>query len=187
MSSKCGQINQVVLCERVTTGVHIIDPRTGQRGEFTQVKFWNYGPFSPIAVSPQMIEFIVLDCELLDEDRTIRPAAIASGSNNKRKRGDEASAVMMATPSRRRGVRLGVVELVKVTDFGLNDIKYTCTTHMGHLLHAGDHVMGYSLDTVNYNPSDKQGLDVRFLILLFFDSIGILVYYSTGYYHKNYL
>ena len=170
LAAKCGQINQIVLCERVTTGVHIIDPRTGQRGDFTQDRFWHLGPFSPMATSPQLIQFIVLDCELLDEGRSIVLGGNGGGtsgkggkggnggSNNKRKRGDDASASMMAKPQRKRGGRVGIVELVKVSDFGLNDTKYTCTTHLGHLLKSGDHVLGFDLDAVNTNPADTQGI-----------------------------
>jgi len=169
LAAKCGQISQIVLCEKITTGVHIIDPRTGQRGSFTQDRFWHLGPFNPMAVSPQLIQFIVLDCELLDEDRSAelsmvkRTGSSGSGGSSsdaaavgKRKRGDDATAVMMATPQRRRGGRVGVVELVKATDMGLNDVKYTCTTHMGHLLKCGDHVLGYALANLNYNPSEDS-------------------------------
>jgi nonsense-mediated mRNA decay protein 3 len=161
LAAKCGQINQVVLCERVTTGIHIIDPRTGQKNSFTQDRFWHLGPFTPMAVSPQLTQFIVLDCELLEDRSSQLSQAKTAAINNagKRKRGDDATAAMMATPQRRRGGRVGLVELVKATDLGMNDEKYTCTTHMGHLLKSGDHVLGYALENINYNPSDTQGLD----------------------------
>jgi len=169
LASKCGQINQIVLCERVTTGVHIIDPRTGQRSSFPQDRFWHLGPFSPMATAPQMIQFIVLDCELLDVargDASIGGSGSSSshsghdanrGGNNKRKRGEDSTSMMMQ-PQRKRGGRVGIVELVKVTDFGLNDTKYTCTTHLGHLLKSGDHVLGFDMAAVNANPADTQGI-----------------------------
>ena len=55
LAAKCGQISPTVVCERVTTGVRILDPITGQRAEFSQAKFWHFGPFSPLATSPSAV------------------------------------------------------------------------------------------------------------------------------------
>lgn len=41
------------------------------------------------------------------------------------------------------------VEIVKTSDFGVNDTTYRVMTHLGHLLSPGDSVMGY--DIVNSN------------------------------------
>ena len=45
-------------------GGFVENPITGQRAEFSQAKFWHYGPFSPLATSPQLTQFVVLDCEM---------------------------------------------------------------------------------------------------------------------------
>ena len=59
----------------------------------------------------------------------------------------------------RKGGQVGIVELVKLSDFGVNDTRYTTTTHLGHLLKSGDHVLGYDLDSINFNDADARGLD----------------------------
>ena len=71
--------------------------------------------------------------------------------------GDVESETRVLQP--RKGGRIGIVELVKVSDFGVNDTRYTTTTHLGHLLKAGDHVLGYDMDSINFNDADARGLD----------------------------
>ena len=40
---------------------------------------------------------------------------------------------------------LADVEVARESDFGVNDQKYMCVTHLGHLLSPGDVVLGYDL------------------------------------------
>jgi nonsense-mediated mRNA decay protein 3 len=37
------------------------------------------------------------------------------------------------------------VQVARETDFGVNDECYSCVTHLGHLISAGDVVLGYDL------------------------------------------
>jgi nonsense-mediated mRNA decay protein 3 len=196
LAAKCGQITPTVVCERVTTGIRVLDPFTGQRAEFSQAKYWHYGPFSPLATSPQLVQFIVLDCELVAPQHNTSSSSSSSNSSNKSSSssrsagasasGTAASASALASASasggaptgkrkrgmddgdvesetrvvqQRKGGRIGIVELVKLSDFGVNDTRYTTTTHLGHLLKAGDHVLGYDMDSVNFNDADARGLD----------------------------
>lgn len=51
------------------------------------------------------------------------------------------------------------MQLARSSDFGVNDRILTARTHLGHLLHPGDHAMGFDLMTAQ--PADSE-LD-RFL------------------------
>lgn len=46
-----------------------------------------------------------------------------------------------------RKTRLAEVEVVRNSDFGVNDQRFIATSHLGHLLKAGDTVLGYDLTT----------------------------------------
>ena len=39
------------------------------------------------------------------------------------------------------------LQVAKASDFGVNDRLLTARTHLGHILHAGDTVLGYDLLT----------------------------------------
>jgi nonsense-mediated mRNA decay protein 3 len=41
--------------------------------------------------------------------------------------------------------------IAREKDFGMNDIQFTCVTHLGPVLHAGDLVLGYDLTNTNFN------------------------------------
>ena len=40
------------------------------------------------------------------------------------------------------GGRLGLVEVVRTADFGVNDVTFHVMTHLCHILQPGDTVMG---------------------------------------------
>lgn len=43
-----------------------------------------------------------------------------------------------------------------MSDFGSNDTVYFCRTHLGHVLHPGDTVLGYDLATATYSNGDME-------------------------------
>ena len=51
-----------------------------------------------------------------------------------------ASAKMRGRGSRK--IKLAEVVVAREKDFGVNDIQFTCMTHLGNLLQEGDTVLG---------------------------------------------
>uniref|UniRef100_A0A0E0JTT5 60S ribosomal export protein NMD3 n=1 Tax=Oryza punctata TaxID=4537 RepID=A0A0E0JTT5_ORYPU len=47
-------------------------------------------------------------------------------------------------------------QVARVSDFGRNDTIFTVRTHLGHILNAGDHALGYDLYGVNVNNHDVE-------------------------------
>ncbi|CAK4684206.1 unnamed protein product [Aphanomyces euteiches] len=111
--------SSLVLVSRVTTQIHILDPLTARRAEITSEKYWK-NPFEALDSASSMVDFIVLDVELL---------------GRKASKDDD----LMAD-----------VEVARVTDFGVNDTTFHVTTHLGRYLSAGDTVKGYDLGRCNF-------------------------------------
>lgn len=53
---------------------------------------------------------------------------------------------------------LAEVEVVRSSDFGVNDNIFYTRTHLGHLLNAGDTALGYDLRTANMNDLTMDSL-----------------------------
>jgi len=64
------------------------------------------------------------------------------------------------------GVQTGKLQQANVTvarsaDLGENDITFETVTHLGHLLNAGDLVLGYDLTRANLNDSRVEGMKAK--------------------------
>ena len=59
-----GDISPLVLCHRVGNAVNFIDPNTLQTADVSTKEYW-HAPFSPLADVQQLVEFIILDIDLL--------------------------------------------------------------------------------------------------------------------------
>eukprot|EP01132_Coremiostelium_polycephalum_P003938 gene3938-4915_t len=53
---------------------------------------------------------------------------------------------------------LSEVQLMRSSDFGVNDNMYYIRSHLGNLLNSGDFALGYDLTTAVFNSSDLEGL-----------------------------
>lgn len=51
--------------------------------------------------------------------------------------------------------KLAECVVARERDLGQNDIQFTCLTHLGPLLSAGDTVLGYDLSGSNFNVEEK--------------------------------
>ncbi|KDO28008.1 hypothetical protein SPRG_20358 [Saprolegnia parasitica CBS 223.65] len=119
-AQQCGM--SVAVVSRVTTQIHLVDPRTCRRSEVTSEKYWKH-PFHALDTGASMVEFIVLDVE---------PLQVAPKDT-------QDSADLLA-----------VVEVARVSDFGFNDTTFHVTSHLGQYLSAGDTVKGYDLRNCNF-------------------------------------
>jgi nonsense-mediated mRNA decay protein 3 len=54
---------------------------------------------------------------------------------------------------------LAEATVARASDLGVNDNTYFTRTHLGHILHPGDSVMGYMLTGTNYNNSHFEALE----------------------------
>ena len=58
-----------------------------------------------------------------------------------------------------------MVEVAKESDFGVNDIKFQCVTHLGNLLQVGDVVLGYDINsTVLANEIEDNSFNSSFVM-----------------------
>ena len=69
-----GGLCPLVLCTRVGTSIHFIDPNTLRTADISYQVYWR-DPFQSLAASRSLIEFYVMDCELTGE--TIGKYALA--------------------------------------------------------------------------------------------------------------
>lgn len=127
-----GKRQTLLLVSKLSSVVHLMDPLTLEHFELTSNRFWRQ-PFSPLVIAQQAVNFIVLCVDLVG-----RP-------------GQE-------TAKNADGL-LAEVEIAKESDFGVNDRTYRVTTHLGHVLHEGDTVLGYDLATLALDESLLEGLN----------------------------
>lgn len=126
LAKKIGNISPLCLCYRIGTSVNLLDPNTLQTAEVSADIFWR-APFYPLAGTPDLIEFIVMDIE--------------------------------STGQRKGKWLLSEVQVARAADLGHNDTTYFTRTHIGHLLHPGDSVLGYLVGGANYNSALFEAIE----------------------------
>ena len=82
-------------------------------------KYWRFG-FDAAVTSRALVRFVVLSVEPMLH--TARASA--------KKRGTD------------RRMRLAECVVVRERDFGVTDTQFVCVSHLGHILRAGDTVLG---------------------------------------------
>jgi nonsense-mediated mRNA decay protein 3 len=68
LAKSAGNISPLALCYRIGTSLNLLNPTTLQTAEVSTKEFW-HAPFSTLADSQELIEFIVLDIEPLGPER----------------------------------------------------------------------------------------------------------------------
>jgi nonsense-mediated mRNA decay protein 3 len=58
-----------------------------------------------------------------------------------------------------RKTRLVELEVVRDSDFGVNDTRFYTVSHLGSVLHVGDTALGYDLTSAVFNDADIQSLE----------------------------
>lgn len=144
LAAQMGSISQLCLCLRVTQQIYLIDPRTLKTCEVNAMNYFKY-PFHAIAGTKQLVSFTVMDVEVKND-------------TSSRNHGRFSEKHVLAD-----------VWVVKTSELGVNESYVHCRTHLGHLLHCGDQVLGYDLKNSNFNDSnfdkfiekhEDQGTDV---------------------------
>ena len=150
LAQNVGSISQVVFCDRIGSNVRVVDPFTGKRAEFSSVKYWKYGPIMPFATSRQLTEFIVLDSV---------PIEAGHGHSD---RGRVRVKVRRKKPAK----VIHRVEVARASDLGVNDRRFSVLSHIGHLLSAGDSVLGWELSSLVFNDAAVRNVDLPDVILV---------------------
>ncbi|CAD7090471.1 unnamed protein product [Hermetia illucens] len=137
LQQQLGGISPLCLVQRVANTIHLIDPVTAQIAEVTSTVYFR-SPFEAICNPKQLVEFIVMDIEVIyDKDRKFFPGQ--GKISNKHVLCD--------------------IWVVKASELGVNDNTIHTKTHLGHLLKLGDSVLGYNLEDANINNDDFEKLD----------------------------
>ena len=129
LSTSLGNLGPVVLCNRVSNSLLLMDPNNLRVAHLDSDKYWRY-PFKRLMAAKQLVEYVVLDIEI--RGAAGQPQVKVGGKN----------------------VILADAAVARVTDFGKNDIQFTARTHLGHLLSPGDFAMGYDIYGANLNDDE---------------------------------
>lgn len=137
-----GGIGPVVLCTKVTNALTMIDPKTLQTATVEAPMYWRM-PFKSMMSSKQLTEFIVLDIE---------PATV-KGCHLHGK------------------LQLAECIVARLSDFGSNDQTFMTYTHLGHVLHPGDHALGYDVANANLvdgnlDTAEQKGYQLMDIVLV---------------------
>ncbi|KAL6523662.1 hypothetical protein OROGR_017265 [Orobanche gracilis] len=117
-----GNLGPLVICNKVTNSVALLDPFTLRHCFLNADQYWR-SSFKSLLTSRQLVEYIVLDVELVSSEVTIGGKKYV----------------------------LADAQVARVSDFGKNDTIFFTRTHLGHLLNPGDYALGYDLYGANNN------------------------------------
>mmetsp|Transcript_42574 Transcript_42574/g.97639 ORF Transcript_42574/g.97639 Transcript_42574/m.97639 type:complete len:517 (-) Transcript_42574:108-1658(-) len=128
----------LMLCYKISTAVHLVEPSTLRGYSLPAEQFWKR-PFEPVCVRKHLQEFIVLNVEPIDTpEMGSRPKHHLAG---------------------RQKFVLAEVEVARACDFGQNDERITVRTHLGHILRPGCIALGYDLRTANLSGVDTAAME----------------------------
>ncbi|XP_031572749.1 60S ribosomal export protein NMD3-like [Actinia tenebrosa] len=130
LARSLGNIGQMVICNKVTTSLQLIDPATLQVAEIPANVYWR-APFKSLGSHKSLTEYMVLQIEPVENQN--KNASISNLS---------AKHV------------LADVWLAKMQDMGSNDQQYHCRTHLGLILKPGDIALGYDFTSTNINDEN---------------------------------
>jgi hypothetical protein len=102
--------------------------------------------FHVLLRSTRLTQFVVLDVEL-----------IMNGSSEQKKDGGNDTPLYQGPQSGVSKYALADVIVARMSDFGVNDTVIQTVTHLGHLLQAGDAVLGYDLETAVGGDWELEG------------------------------
>lgn len=142
-SAKGVMSGRLALIGKVSSVVHLIDaaptrsPTRGERvhAELAPETYYRQEKFYQLAqTSNRMVRFVVLDVELCDNSI----GGVPDGE-------EDSPALTTKGPVPHA---LADVEVARESDFGQNDETFHCVTHLGNLLHPGDVVLGYDVNSM---------------------------------------
>ncbi|XP_050228904.1 uncharacterized protein LOC126678078 [Mercurialis annua] len=139
-ANSLGNLGPLVICTKVTNNIALLDPLTLRYCYLDGDQYWR-SSFKSLLTSRQLVEYIVLDIEIIAPEVTIGGTRYA----------------------------LADAQVARISDFGKNDIIFFVKTYLGHILKPGDQALGYDLYGANTNDIelDKyKGLVLPEVILI---------------------
>lgn len=133
VAQSLGNINPLLVCTRITTNIHVIDPATLQTAELSSHVYWR-SPFTALVGPTQMTEFMVMDLERIE------------GKNKPHRE-----------PFSHKHLLVDVW-VARMSDLGVNDQQFHTRSHLGHLLRVGDTVLGFDFTCSNLNHAQFEKL-----------------------------
>jgi nonsense-mediated mRNA decay protein 3 len=133
LAHKMGSLSRLVLVQRVTDQVHVVDPISGATGTFSSEEYWR-DPVRPIVTAhrSRFTEFIVLG-----------KSAVALEHHNPAQRATSRQAIQ----------RVAAVTYCRSHHVGL-DKDAEETSHIAYLLKEGDYCVGYDLRDTQFSEND---------------------------------
>jgi len=128
----------LMLCHKMSTSVHLLDPLTLRGCDIPAYEYWK-NPFYPAATRDQCTEFIVLNVEEVEQPDTGTRAKHHLAGRGKMKLAD--------------------IEVARLQDFGHNDDRLIVRSHLGAILRPGNHVLGYDLRHLVVSGYDTDELE----------------------------
>uniref|UniRef100_A0A383VQ78 60S ribosomal export protein NMD3 n=1 Tax=Tetradesmus obliquus TaxID=3088 RepID=A0A383VQ78_TETOB len=134
LASSLGSLGPLVLCSRITNVLTLLDPTNLRAAHMEAPVYWRT-PFQAMMSARQLVEYVVLDIEPLQGAAGSGYGAFAQG-----------------------GTRwcLAEAQVARKSDFGRNDTVFYTKTHLGHILHPGDHALGYDIANANLVNMDFE-------------------------------
>ncbi|XP_021790384.1 60S ribosomal export protein NMD3 isoform X5 [Papio anubis] len=77
LAQSLGNMNQICVCIRVTSAIHLIDPNTLQVADIDGSTFWSH-PFNSLCHPKQLEEFIVMECSIVRDIKRTAGAGMIS-------------------------------------------------------------------------------------------------------------
>eukprot|EP00899_Mesostigma_viride_P018055 jgi/Mesvir1/26250/Mv01615-RA.1 len=136
LSTQLGGVGPFVLVLSITNSVQVVDPLTARVLWQDTTQYWK-SSFRGLLTVRQLTEYIVLDIEPVDGH------VAGAAPPTLKVRGGGGSKFVLADAT-----------VARTSDFGRNDTVFHVRTHLGHLLHPGDHALGYDLFSANLNDTD---------------------------------
>jgi len=128
----------LMICHKVSTTVHLVDPLTLRGCDIPAQEFWKR-PVQSVGTRSRTTEFVVLNVEAVDMQETATRAKHHLAGRGK--------------------MELADVEVARVADLGMNDDRLIVRTHLGRILRPGNHVLGYDLRHMNLSGLDSTASD----------------------------
>jgi nonsense-mediated mRNA decay protein 3 len=134
---------RLALVTKMSSLVHLVDASPKRNmlersvGDLSPDTYYKSGGekmYQVLSSSRRMTRFVVLDIELCEEE-----------NSSEHHHNEEERKLYEGPSSGIEKYALADVMVARETDFGQNDETFSCTTHLGNLLQAGDIVMGYDL------------------------------------------
>lgn len=135
-SKQLGNIGPLCICSRVTQNIYLIDPKTLKVASISSNDYWR-SSFVALCDSKHLAEYIVCDVNILDSNS--KPHVY----------GKESKKHVLAE-----------VFVIKSSEIGIVDKQYSTISHLGHILHPGDTVMGFDLQNSNISDSSLNQYDI---------------------------